>query len=556
MPDDAACEPCWQTTGMIVLKVSVPGLLASLVAVSACLIGGPANITAAPNAARTLSIYNIHNKETTTITYKRDGEFIAAGLMQLNRALRDWRTNDETQMDPKLFDIIWEIHEELGSKEPVHLISGYRSSKTNESLRENGGGQAKNSRHVMGKAADIHFPDVAVKRLRYSALIRERGGVGYYPTSALPFVHVDTDRVRHWPPMPRYELALLFPDGNSKHIPSDGRPISKDDVRVAQSKYKDLAIQVAEFFEVRGKPDPNRTVLASLQGPFPVATPAALTNKPIAPAASAQTVADLKTPPQATTAPKSETRKLASLEPAAAASLGSPAGIMQKEFEQASGRQPAPRITPKLVAKPVEIPVATASALAGGVTAAKSTVDAKPAANSQPKDPLGALMARELASMETASGQQGVAAPTRMAALDPKTIAPPAPPGTINGETLQSWGSGYAQAPEFDEEHPEELSYRPFSIGPILTAHAGHDHPVLAQMQRPDYGRVFELLDEPDRLFPLSFRPGKQVAEMMMAGQFNGDKVSSGTLMGRLRTDGDAPPAQVPQRQVQTSYQR
>ena len=62
--------------------------------------------------------------------------------------------------------------------------------------------------------------------MRYSALIRERGGVGYYPTSGIPFVHVDTGRVSMWPRMPRMELALLFPNGHSKYIPDDGRPIT------------------------------------------------------------------------------------------------------------------------------------------------------------------------------------------------------------------------------------------------------------------------------------------------------------------------------------------
>ena len=232
---------------------------------------------------RTISIYNIHTKETVSAVYRRNGQYVPAAMKQVNHAMRDWRQNEATEMDPGLVDILWEVHSELGSKEPIHLISGFRSRKTNDNLRENVGGQAKNSRHIMGKAADVHFPDVPIKRLRYSALIREKGGVGYYPTSAIPFVHLDTDRVRHWPPMPRYELALLFPNGQSKHVPSDGQPITREDVRVAQSRHKDLAVQIAEFFDVRQKPgklpgsqpDSGRTVLASLSGPFPVAAPAA-----------------------------------------------------------------------------------------------------------------------------------------------------------------------------------------------------------------------------------------------------------------------------------------
>ena len=259
------------------MSVRVRGLLAGLAAAGVAVVVSAPEIVAQATDQRTISIYNIHTKETVSAVYRRNGQYLPAGMKQVNHAMRDWRQNEATEMDPALVDILWEVHSELGSKEPIHLISGFRSRKTNDNLRETAGGQAKNSRHIMGKAADVHFPDIPIKRLRYSALIREKGGVGYYPTSAIPFVHLDTDRVRHWPPMPRYELALLFPNGQSKHVPSDGQPITKDDVRVAQSRHKELAVQIAEFFDVRQKPGaqqaPNRTVLASLAGPFPVAPP-------------------------------------------------------------------------------------------------------------------------------------------------------------------------------------------------------------------------------------------------------------------------------------------
>ena len=81
--------------------------------------------------------------------------------------LRDWRRNEATKMDPELIDLLWEVHSELGSAEPIHIISGYRSRGTNDLLRKTVGGQAKESRHILGKAADVHFPDVPVKALRY-----------------------------------------------------------------------------------------------------------------------------------------------------------------------------------------------------------------------------------------------------------------------------------------------------------------------------------------------------------------------------------------------------
>ena len=56
--------------------------------------------------------------------------------------MRDWRKNQAIKMDPNTVDIIWEMHEELGSKEPVHIICGYRSRDTNDMLRRTRGGQA------------------------------------------------------------------------------------------------------------------------------------------------------------------------------------------------------------------------------------------------------------------------------------------------------------------------------------------------------------------------------------------------------------------------------
>jgi uncharacterized protein YcbK (DUF882 family) len=185
---------------------------------------------------RTLSLFNIHTKESLTVTFKRDGKYDSEALKQVNHFMRDWRREESREMDPALIDLIWTLHETLGSKEPVKLISGYRSATTNNKLRRKGGGQAKNSQHILGKAADIQFPDVPVRTLRNSALVQEWGGVGYYPTSGVPFVHVDTGRVRMWPRIARLELAALFPDGHSKYLPKDGKPITPSDYKLAVAK--------------------------------------------------------------------------------------------------------------------------------------------------------------------------------------------------------------------------------------------------------------------------------------------------------------------------------
>ena len=179
------------------------GCCASIAALSILFSANSLQTATADGDTRSISLRNTHTNETLTITYKVKGRYDDAALNKLNHILRDWREDESIRMDPHLIDLIWEIHNELGSAEPVHIISGYRSRNTNDMLRKTVGGQASESRHILGMAADVHFPDVPIRQLRYSALIRERGGVGYYPTSALPFVHLDTDRVRAWPRLPR-----------------------------------------------------------------------------------------------------------------------------------------------------------------------------------------------------------------------------------------------------------------------------------------------------------------------------------------------------------------
>jgi len=212
---------------------------------------------------RRLSFYNINTKENSEVVYKRYGQWVPGAKEKIDWIMRDWRQDKATSMNKELIDTLWEIHTELGSREPIHLISAYRSPKTNEMLRKTRGGQARKSRHMLGLAADVHFPDVPVKRLRYSALVRERGGVGYYPTSAIPFVHIDTGRVRHWPRMTRTELALLFPNGDTKHRPTDGRPITRRDYVAAKQKNQQLAMEVAAFHRFRRSPRvPQPTLVA------------------------------------------------------------------------------------------------------------------------------------------------------------------------------------------------------------------------------------------------------------------------------------------------------
>jgi uncharacterized protein YcbK (DUF882 family) len=172
----------------------------------------PGSLIAA-GETRTLSLYHVHTKESLTITYKKNGRYIPSALEKLNRLLRDWRKDEVITIDPKTIDLMWELHADLGSQAPIHIISGYRSSATNAMLKKIGRNVAKQSMHIRGKAIDLYFPDVPVDKLRGSAIVRQIGGVGYYPRSGNSgFVHIDSGRVRYWPRPNETQLAEIMKD--------------------------------------------------------------------------------------------------------------------------------------------------------------------------------------------------------------------------------------------------------------------------------------------------------------------------------------------------------
>jgi uncharacterized protein YcbK (DUF882 family) len=174
---------------------------------------------------RTLSLYNTHTHERLTVTYKRNGRFVQAGLDQLNRFLRDWRRDEVTRIDPDLFDIVWSVYREVGATEPIHVVSAYRSPATNNMLRRRSSGVARNSQHTQGRAMDFFIPGISAADIRAAGLRLQQGGVGYYPRSNTPFVHLDTGSVRMWPRMTRSQLSRVFPDGRTIHVPADGQPM-------------------------------------------------------------------------------------------------------------------------------------------------------------------------------------------------------------------------------------------------------------------------------------------------------------------------------------------
>jgi uncharacterized protein YcbK (DUF882 family) len=182
--------------------------------------------TAAANGdTRTLNLYHSHTGESIEATFRVNGSYDPAVLEKLNWFLRDWRNNDRTRMDPRLFDVIWEAYRTAGATQPIVIVSAYRSPQTNAMLRRRSQGVAEHSQHILGRAMDTTMPGMPMERIREIGMRLQRGGVGWYPSSN--FVHLDVGSVRAWPRMSYDQLARLFPDGKTVHRAADGRALSR-----------------------------------------------------------------------------------------------------------------------------------------------------------------------------------------------------------------------------------------------------------------------------------------------------------------------------------------
>lgn len=169
---------------------------AKLVAASA-LLPFFRNATAALPDARTLSFFHTHTGEHLSLVYAVGEKLLPEALGTLNRFLRDHYSGAVGSIDPNLFDLLFRLRRELGGNKPFEVISGFRSPVTNARLRETrGGGVAKHSLHMDGRAIDLRLAGTSLADVRDAAISLRQGGVGYYQTEQ--FVHVDTGRVRSW----------------------------------------------------------------------------------------------------------------------------------------------------------------------------------------------------------------------------------------------------------------------------------------------------------------------------------------------------------------------
>ena len=241
------------------------GFSALLVAIAFTITALFCSVTTASAENRTLKLHQLHTGEMITVTFKRNGVFDPRALKELNVFLRDWRRNEPTKMDPRLFDLIWEVYQKTGSSEYISVVCGYRSPSTNAMLRSRSKMVAEKSQHILGKAMDFFIPGVNLAHLREIGMKMQVGGVGYYPNSGSPFVHMDVGGVRAWPRMSRDQLVRLFPDGKTMHIPADGKPLPGYYQAVADYKRRvgSNSIEIADAGDVAPK---KKGFFASLFG--------------------------------------------------------------------------------------------------------------------------------------------------------------------------------------------------------------------------------------------------------------------------------------------------
>jgi uncharacterized protein YcbK (DUF882 family) len=250
------------------LQKSFGKILLSVAVASSLLLGGNLLVSdsEAGGETRTISLYHVHTKENITVTYMQNGRYVPSAMKKINYLMRDWRRDQVVTIDPKTLDLMWELHADLGSKRPIHIVCGFRSGKTNAFLRRIGRNVARESQHVKGKAIDFYFPDVDTKKIRNAALYRKIGGVGFYRSSGGPsgFLHVDSGKIRHWgPAISRTQMVAALSEGRKV----TGRRLTRggSDTLLAKSEARKSGYSIVDWFT--GKPKPQAAAVVAAAKP-------------------------------------------------------------------------------------------------------------------------------------------------------------------------------------------------------------------------------------------------------------------------------------------------
>lgn len=131
-----------------------------------------------------------------TVIWTPTEGYISESIREISIVMRDRRNDKVKTIDKATLDIVAAVQHILQPGAPTEMISGYRSPETNQQLRRNSSGVAKESYHVKAMAVDIRMPDRGRSKLEAAAKRLRAGGVGRYRRNN--FTHLDSGPVRSW----------------------------------------------------------------------------------------------------------------------------------------------------------------------------------------------------------------------------------------------------------------------------------------------------------------------------------------------------------------------
>lgn len=152
---------------------------------------------AIPNGgAHRVYFRNAHTGESFNGVYRVGNKYLPEAFDQITYVLRDSRNGETFPIDPRTIDIVYVVQRMLDTNQPFHVLSGYRSPRTNAMLARVSYGVARHSLHMTGQAIDVRMDGATSANIRDAATDLHAGGVGYYPKSN--FVHMDSGSFRTW----------------------------------------------------------------------------------------------------------------------------------------------------------------------------------------------------------------------------------------------------------------------------------------------------------------------------------------------------------------------
>lgn len=180
----------------VISRRGVLGVFAAAAVSAAPVYANAAGFLRGAGDIRRIRMYSGRTGESIDTVYWVDGKYIRDALNEINYFMRDWRNGNIKGIDPRAIDVAAASHRMLRTDEPYMMLSGYRSPQTNNMLRSNTAGVARNSLHMHGKAADLRLKSRSVSQMYSAALACKAGGVGKYSRSN--FVHMDCGPIRSW----------------------------------------------------------------------------------------------------------------------------------------------------------------------------------------------------------------------------------------------------------------------------------------------------------------------------------------------------------------------